>query len=373
MPVFQQLIDLNEMFNKLADPPIIINDLSNSSDEERKLISEIITTRYSSDMISLLPSCRCGATKGEFSTNIKCNYCGTNVTSQVENEVESSVWFRKPVGVNKLISPIIWIMLKARFKRSGFSIIQWLTDTTYRPNVKQPLVVNKIVDAGIQRSYNNFVDNFSSIMDFLFSLKEFQLKKNTVDYLKILIDQNKNTVFSDYIPLPNKSFLIIEKTNLGTYVDFIVIEAIDAIEMLVSIDKAFYDQNIRSKENRTAKAISKLSDFYEKFYKLNLSPKSGQFRKHIFGTRTNFSFRAVISSLTDTHEYDTIQVPWGVGLTAFRPHLINKLLKIGYDLNSAIGLLWGHVERYSPLLDSLLQELISESINKSIYVTIQRN
>jgi len=373
MPIFQKLLDFNQMFSHLTEPPIIINDLINSSEEEKELIREILTTRYSGDMISLLPSCRCGITKGEFSTGVKCQYCSTVVKSSIENEVEPSVWFRCPVGVTKLISPIIWIMLKNRFKRSSFSIIQWLTDTTYRPVVKQPPVISKIVEAGIQRGYNNFVENFDIIINYLFSLKEFQLKKDQIDYLKILIEQNRHQIFSNYIPLPNKSLLIIEKTNVGIYVDPIIVDAIDAIEMLVSIDTTFHDQNPRVKENRTAKAISKLSDFYERFYKTNLAPKAGQFRKHVFGSRTNFSFRAVISSLTDTHSYDEIHVPWGIGVTAFRHHLVNKLLKMGMDLNSALGMLLGHVEKYHPMLDMIMQQLLSESPDGCIRVILQRN
>lgn len=359
------------IFSQLSEPPIIINDLINNSEEDKEAIKELVTTRYSSDMITLLPSCRCGISKGEFSVGVKCTYCNTTVKSTIENDIEPTIWFRKPYGVNTLISPIIWNMLKARFKKSGFNIIQWLTDTTYRASVKQPTVVNKIVEAGIQRGYNYFVDNFDKIMSYLFSLKDF--RKDGVDYLQILLQEYRHLVFSDYIPIPNKSLLIIEKTNVGVYVDPIIVKAVDAIEMLVSIDKNFHDQNPRVKENRTAKAISKLGDFYESFNKTNLSPKSGQFRRHIFGTRTNFSFRAVISSQTGTHKYNTIEVPWGVGLTAFRPHLINKLLKMGMDLNSSIGLLLGHVEKYHPTLDKLLNELLAEAGPRGITVLLQRN
>lgn len=373
MPVFQKLVDFNLMFNTLSESPIIINDLLNSSEKDKEIVSELITTRYTGDMVSLLPSCRCGVTKGEFSLGVKCEYCNSLVKSSVENDIEPNVWFRKPIGVSKLISPIIWIMLKNRFRKSGFNIIQWLTDTTYRAAVKQPAVVNKIVEIGIQRGYNNFVDHFDTIMDVLFNITDFKAKKGTEDYLKKLLQENRHLIFSDYIPLPNKSLLIIEKTNVGVYVDPIIVDAVDAIEMLVSIDKNFHDQSQRTKENRTAKAISKLSDFYEKFYKTNLSPKAGQFRRHIYGSRTNFSFRAVISSLTDTHSYDEIHVPWSIGLTAFRPHVLNKLLKLGMDLNSAIGLILGHVERYHETLDKILKEIIDENIDKSIYVCLQRN
>jgi hypothetical protein len=371
MPVYQELLDLDKIFHQLSEPPIIINDLLNNSEEDKEAIKEMITTRYASDMITLLPSCGCGITKGEFSVKEKCSYCGTVVKSSIENDIEPTIWFRKPNGVSKLIAPEIWIMLKDRFKKSGFNIIQWLTDTTYRPNVKQPAVVSKIVEAGIQRGYNNFVDDFDNIMAYLFTIKDF--KKDGIDYLQKLLQEKKHLVISDYIPIPNKSLLIIEKTNVGVYVDPIIVKAVDAIGMLISIDKNFHDQNPRVKENRTAKALSKLADFYQQFYKTNLSPKSGQFRRHVFGSRTNFSFRAVITSLTDSHAHNTIEVPWGVGVTAFRPHVLNKLMKMGMSLNQAIGYLLGHVEKYSSILDKILQEIISESPAGTLHCILQRN
>lgn len=379
MPVFQKLVNFNTLFDQLSEPPVIINDVANTTSVEKEAIQQLVTTRYASDMITLLPSCRCGVTKGEFSLGVVCTFCGTVVKSSIENDIEPSVWFRRPHGVEKLMSPIIWIMLKNRFRKSGFSIIQWLTDTTYRPQVKQPKVISKLVEAGIQRGYNNFINNFDSIMDYLFELKDLQPQKpqkelkDISDQLRELIKTHRDTIFSDYIPLPNKSIIIIEKTNLATFVDEIIGQAVDAIEMLVSIDRDFYDQNPKTKENRTAKAMSKLSDFYERFYKDNLAPKEGQLRKHVYGSRTNFSFRAVITSLTDTHQYDEIHVPWGIGVTAFRPHLLNKLINMGFDINSAIGLLLGHVEKHNVLLERLLDELISETRENAIPCIIQRN
>lgn len=373
MPVFQQLVDLNLLFQQLSEPPIIINDLINTAETDREAIREMVTTRYSSDMISLMPACRCGKTKGEFSKLVVCEYCGTPVKSSVETDIEPSVWFRKPNGVAPLLSPIVWTMLKNRFKKSGFSILQWLTDTTYNPTVKIPPVIAKLQAAGLKRGYNNFYEHFDSIMGFLFSIPEFKFPRSQVDYLQALITQCRPYLFSDYIPLPNKSILIIENTKLSKFVDNTVIKAVDAIEMITSIDKCFYDQTPRVKENRAAKAIDRLAEFHVLYNKNTLRPKEGQFRKHIFGTRTIFTFRAVITSITGTHKYDELEVPWAIGLTAFRPHHINKLMKLGMDLNSAIGMLNGHVGKYHPLLDQLLQELISESPNGKIPVTFLRN
>jgi hypothetical protein len=378
MPVVQQLINFDNEFRTLPDVPIIINDLPNTTEEDKEKITKLIMVNFSSDMITLLPSCDCKKTKGEVNNNQKiiCPECNTPVTSVIKDEIIPTVWFRKPTGVNRLISPIIWIMLKKRFTKSGFNIIQWLTDTTYKVDVKQPVILSKILESGLQRGYNNFVDNFDTIMMYLFNLKDLKPNKKDReerDYLYELIVNNRECIFSDYIPLINKSLLIIERTTVGVYVDNIIIDAIDAIQMLVSIDRNYHNQNTKAKENRTVKALAKLAEFYENFYKKNLSPKHGQFRKHVFGTRTNFSFRAVISSLTDTHEYNEIHVPWGIGITAFRPHLINKLKRIGMDGNAATGLLLTHVEKYHPMLDKLLRDLITESKNGILRIIAQRN
>ncbi len=373
MPVFQELTDFTDMLLKLKESPIIINDLINVDKDEKEIIKNTIMSKYSSDMMSILPSCQCGETKGEYSIGISCPICGTQVKPVLNDDIEPLIWFRKPNGVAPLINPMVWIMLSNRFTRSGFNIIQWICDTTYRPVVRQPPILEKIMSTGITRGYNNFYEKFDDYIEILFNVKEFVLKKKQTDYLYRLIKENRNKIFSDYIPLPNKVFLILEKTDVGMYVDPIVTKATDAILMITSIDSAIMEHSVRVKENRTSKAISMLGDFYSDFFRSVLSGKPGQFRKHIFGTRTNFNFRAVISSITDRHNYDEIYVPWSIGITAFRPHLVNKLLRKGYDLNSAIGLLLGHVEKYHPMLDALLQELIIECPYKGLVCIEQRN
>lgn len=361
------------MVAQLQHPPIIVNDLVNATDEEKSKIREMITTRYQSDMLSILPSCQCGKTKGEFAIGTTCGHCHTVVKSVVDEDIEPIVWFRTPEGVSKLMSPIIWTLLKNRFRRSGFSILQWICDTTYRPTVKQPKVINDLIDLGIQRGYNYFVENFDMLMETLFSMKDFRLKRGQHDYLYQLIRDYRHCVFSQYLPLPNKSLLVIEKTNVGIYIDPTIIGAIDAIEMIVNIDSPLSEHSVRVKENRTVKALVKLSEFYESFFKTNLSGKGGIFRKHVFGSRTHFAFRAVITSLTDAHVYDEIHVPWGIAITSLRPMIMNRLLKMGISHNNAIGLLYGHVEKYDPMLDQIMSDLINESPNNGIACVLQRN
>lgn len=373
MSIYQELVSFDELFSQLKAPPIIVNDIMDSSEEEREVLKNTVFTKYNSDLLSNLPSCECGDIKGEFNIGVHCNNCNSPVKSPMDQDIEPILWMRSPVGVAKLINPIIWTMLTERFKRSNFEIILWICDTTYRPQVKIPPVLNDVQSAGIQRGYNYFVENFDWIMNILFNLKSFKVKKNERDYLRELIEANKHCVFSDYIPLPNKSLLVIEDTNVGTYVDPIVVGAIDAIQTISSIDSSLFQHSVRTKENRTIKALSKLAEFNDNYYKSSLAKKPGIFRKHVFGSRSHFSFRAVISSITDQHRYDEIHIPWGIATSVFRIHVINKLLRRGYDANTAIDFLNQHAQKYCKELDDIFKELINESPGGMVPVVVQRN
>lgn len=374
MGVSTALVNFDDLFRRKATRvPVIINDFSESSEEDKESFNRMIYTKYATDLLSNLPTCECGEVVGEHNVDVVCKVCNTPVASPLEQDLEPLVWMRAPQGVRALISPIVWTMLTAKFTRSGFEIIRWICDTTYKPQVRTPAIMEAVQDLGIPRGFNNFVDNFDNIMLALFDLKGFKAKKGEEDPLQTLLRLQRDCVFSQTLPLPNRSLLVIEETNVGTYVDPIVTGAVDAIRTMVSIDSPLSSHNVRTKENRTIKTIAQLAEFYDNLARTTLAKKEGIFRKHVFGTRSHWSFRGVISSQTDNHDYDELHIPWGIGVSSLRIHLMNKLLRRGFTPNTAIGFLNEHAQKYHPLLDELFQLLIEECPYKGIPVVFQRN
>lgn len=368
-----KLVNFTELFNTAKIQPIIINDFQETSAEDKGINNDLIYIRYNGDLLSNLPSCECGEFVGEFNIGVVCSNCGKEVRSALDVDLEPILWMRSPRDVRALMNPIMWTMLEEKFTRSGFNIIQWLCDTTYKPPVKFPTIMDSILNLNIPRGWNNFVENFDSITNTLFNLKGLKVNKEDVAPLQQLIHMQRDCIFSQYLPLPNRSLLVIEETNVGAYVDPIVVGAVDAIRNMVGIDSDLSNYTVRVKENRTVKTINQLAEFYDELVKNTLAKKEGIFRKHIFGTRSHFSFRGVISSLTEVHRYDEIHIPWGIGVSVFRIHLVNKLLRLGYTPNSAIAFLNEHTQKYSSLLDGLFQELINESPNRAVSCCMQRN
>ena len=374
MGVSLKLVNYNQLFHqKVKTTPYIINDMADSSEKEKQTLNNLIYTKYSTDLLSNLPACECGEVVGEYNTGVICSICNTPVKPPIEQEIEPLVWIRSPRGVAPLLNPIVWTMLNRKFTRSGFEILRWICDTTYKPQVKVPPVMEAVQALEIPRGYNNFVQNFDRIIEQLFSLKVFRARRNTIDPLYDVLMRQRDCVFSDYLPLPNRSLLVIEETNVGTYVDPIITGAVDAIRTMTGIDSALANHSVRVKENRTIKTIAQLSEFYEDLYRYTLAKKEGIFRKHVFGTRSHFSFRAVITSLTNEHSYDELHIPWGIGISVFRIHLLNKLMKRGMTPNEGIAFLNEHAQKYHSLLDELFQLLIAECPHAGPSVCFQRN
>jgi hypothetical protein len=378
MSISQEPVDFNLVFNQLKARPIIINDVMESSQEEKDNLKSLIYTRYNSDLLSNLPSCACGSgfenentgITGQYNIGVICPNCNTAVKAEFDQVIEPLIWLRAPKGVKGLINPIIWTMLCKEFNVSDFKTMIWLCDSSYRVNSTKKtaleITLQKMLeDTGIRRGYNSFIDNFDYLVDFLFTNAETRSKTKTKKVeqnpLKDLLQTYKNCIFSKYLPLPNKSLLVIEETNLGTFVDPIIVGAIDAILTVAGIESTLFQHSQTVKENRTIRALVELANFNDNYMKSGLAGKPGIFRKHEFGSRVNWGFRAVITSLTDQHDYDELHIPWGIGIAVFRYHIMNKLFKMGYTINAAIHLLNFHAKNYSPLLDSIFKELIDET------------
>lgn len=375
MGVYLEHVNFDEQFSKLTFNPVIINDCPTVTQQQKEYIDTLIYKRFESDLLSNEPQCECGELSGRYKLGAVCRNCGTPVEDIMEQELHPLVWIRSPHGVQRLINPIILTKLLNYFNKSNFSLIEWLINTDYVSSGQKPTYLDSLIAMGLRRGYNNFITHIEDYMNAIFNLSLFKPKKGEHAPLYHLIMKalRDGTLLSHHVPLINRSLLVIEETTVGKWVDPIVMGAIDAIRTVTSIDDPILDYTIRQKENRIAKSLIALSNYYYETLDKVLSGKPGMFRKHVFGTRNNFSMRNVITSLTTAHRYDELHVPWGSAVTTFKLHLMNKLLKRGFIANDAMALLNQCVYRYDPLIGELFDELFAESRDKGWAVVYQRN
>lgn len=356
-----RLTNFSELAAQVPGELVVLNDLEGVTEHDRKHIEQLTTSVFNqTDVFSNEPHCECGRTTGGYNVGIVCPVCRTQVQELFSRELVPRVWLRNPNGVALLMNPLVWTMLSTTFSISGFNVIEWLCNTDYVFTGSPPNeVLNDIRELGIARGYNNFVNNFDHNLELLFSVRKFA--KFRGGHLHKLIIEQRDCVFSQHLPLPNKALLIKEDTNVGSFIDEMVVSIINAIHMIRSIDTKTATFTVRQKENRTVKTLVELASFYYNCYHNLFAKKQGLIRRNVCGTRGHWTCRNVISSNTGVHEYDELWLPWGSAVTLFTVHLKNKLFRRGYTPNEAAELLYKYTNVYHPLLDSLFQELIAET------------
>lgn len=377
------LVRYDQTFDSLSQRATIINDLQAFTTENMDLIHKTIYTRHSPDLLSNVPRCECGATTMEYRVGTICPECGTEVTHTLTESLETLTWIRAPRGVHGLMNPVVWTMMSDRFSIGSFNLIQYMTDVYYKPPETQTAKIMPILDAlPFKRGLNTFIENFHEIKEILFSLKAFRPSKSRSrsgpDFLRRLLEDNADAVFSRYLPIPHRSLLVVEEgTAGGVYLDEYTPKAINAVLTLAGIDttsaKGEILTNLRLRESRAVRAVQRLAEYYYYVSSKRLAKKEGIFRKHGYATRSHWSFRAVVSSITEPHHYRQIYIPWGVGMAVFQLHLYNKMFALGFTPNEIQDFLNKYANQYHPLAELLMNELIAESPHElGIPATINR-
>jgi len=374
MGVFLKLENYNELYHSARQAPIILNLLPTLTTRDRERANALTTHVVNGgDHLAEISCCECEHLKGECNVGMICPRCHTEVMRKHDKDLVPLVWVQRPEGVSKMMNPKVLYILHQTFKKGGFNFIEWCMDRHYTPEAKHPPDLTSFMAAWPGRGYNYFIDNFEGIFDTLTNLKIFRAKRRVIRDLGLVILRNPDSVWSDWIPMPNKSLMVIENTGSDTYLDPVYKLVIDAISSVTGMDTEDKGLSAPQKQHRVARMLLTLREAYEQIYYEVLMRKPGELRKHLSGTRANFCLRHVISSNTKQHEYDTIQIPWCGAISVFRTHLVSMLKARGWSDNAALSLLDQSRQRWSKVVDDLLTELFAQTKDGWFWCTFGRN
>lgn len=360
MGISLTIMDLDKDFANQTIPPVIINDIDDTDKVQSQMFSDMIYTVFDGEVMDNIISCDCGSITTQMNLGAYCNNCRSYARRRNEPTIDALLWLRRPKGCPPMINPKVLHELDLNIVVSGFTPIRYLVDTQYRPklNSNASILIDWMREQGFERGYKFFYENYDRIVESLCNHKFFRVKgKDVLLFCKLY----REVTFVEYIPLPNKSLLIIEENSTGIYRERSIENAIDACRTVVGIDLDVKGYTQKMRENRMIKAIYLLNDFVSQYIKNNIKGKGGAIRKHMIAARTYWTCRAVISSLTGQHDYDEIHIPWGVGIGILRLHLANKLHRLGMTPREAINFLNEHAAIYHPLIDRLFKEIIDEA------------
>lgn len=382
-----------EIFSPEADiaslhfQPLILNDMPVVTEEDRAKVKKATSTVFSgTDTFSNVASCQCGKLRKGYLLGQICPECNTPVTESFSDKLDYLVLIRSPNGVAPLILPMVLYMLMKSTTEDGFCYVRWAIDPSYSTaKASHTYIVEELLRLGLTRSYNDFVNRFDEYMDIISRFiyrkraggrKDINPNDGATRRLMEMMELLANirpTIFTHMLPLPNRIALLMEQTSSGTYVGTSAPLLSDVIKSFQGIDTEMRSMTPRKKEARTATSLITLATYYFEEIRNNHGKKPGTYRRHIYGTRVDYSMRCVISSITEPHEYDQIQLPWKASVGMFSIHILNKLFKRGYTINKALKELYYASYHVTDLVSSIFDELFREAPNGFIYVYFNRN
>lgn len=379
MAVTQNLISLDAYHRSTPGDKIYVNDLSYFSKKDDEIIDNALKTIYDhTDTLSTKPSCDCGKLTGRYLVGKYCNKCGTEC-KEFFDKTYPVLWLRSLDPRYRFLNPTFWLMVSsAIYKIKTIDGLRWLCDSRYNPNLlKLPDELYAIKDQilGGERNYAKTMSKLPEILKFLALLPKNKntAKRKLYEDLLEMYYKYQDVMFSEYLPIINKKLFVIETTSKGKYVNIISADTIDIVKTWEKIcSSETYTEKALS--NTTGAVVSKLANSYLAHYVKFVVSKNGIFRKNIYGAKSHFAFRCVVVSIPGKHRFDEITAPWIVGLTTFRPHVLNKLVRRGYPYKQASRKIFNACNRYDPEIDEILEELIKETPGgMGIPVILQRN
>lgn len=357
----------------------VINDMPVIDKDDRDKIALLTMSKHNTDVYSSPPSCECGTLQNRYRLGSICELCSTPVTDILGGGVRHLVWIRKPHGVSRLISPVALYSLDRVLKyKKDFSYVRWLIDPGYTQGRQHTeLGLHLLEDKGVRRGYNHFIDNFEAtllaVKEHIFTVRGVSAKlarnpnlvltgiEEQIDTTVKLMIEQKDTILTDYLPLPNRTMMLVENTPTGMYMDPVIPVLVDAIKTIQGIDApSALVLNNRQKQVRTAKTLLMLANYHSAYIKEVLGKKAGAFRRMIFGLRAHFSQRCVITAYTQPHQFDELHIPWSASLVTFELHIANKLYAMGYKQNDVLRKLNEAQYHFDPEINQIFDEITAE-------------
>lgn len=377
--LYQQTIDHMAIFSNLTFQPLIANEIDVDTLQGKEALSNLLYTRYEGDSLNIVPTCDCETLIGAQFLGQVCEVCHHECVYETEKKLESLLWIKAPNPVEMLISPVAWIILSESFSTAGFNLLEWLTDQSYAPSAKaigkNQRALDHYMSYGIPRGLNSFYTNFDRIIELIYIcrlVKDFGPNK---DDTREWIKQNRNVIFTKYLPIPSKISFVVENSGNSTYIDDNITQAFDAVHAIIAAEKGGIRSSLKRTESKVVYAIKTLSSYYYSFAAGTLGSKPGVFRKHTFGGSLSFTGRAVISSNSGVHQYDELHLPWSLSLQLLKLHITNKLLRAPYYYSpkKINNLFRDYALEYNPVLDEVMNQLIKEAPLGKIPCLFQRN
>lgn len=376
MAIIAELDDADERFihAKAVGSPIVLNDISSVDHSDFDPMQSVVNTS-DKNVLASAPSCECGLCTGMDRLGDLCPDCQTVVQQSTQIGFTEDVWIRAPEGIKSLLSLAFMACLIEEFtkkKSKEQCIVSWILNSQSRPGKETLEMTRWVQEYKMSRGLSYFIENFDKCMNVLYEIHGKNYERSS---MALMVQDYRKQIFPKHIPILGKSFVIVEKNATGAYTGAGISLIVDTINLMKGIDA---DSDItrmskRMLDARVAKALLNLVYYRLDNMRLEVFRKKALVKQHVFGTRCHFTMRAVVTSITETHDYDVVHLPWGPSIAMLRLHLSNRLMHRGYSPSEINQLINSAIHSYDPIINECLDELMAMTIEGYIDILLLRN
>lgn len=331
--------------------------------------------------LNFIATCECGEVSGNINIGAVCKSCKTEVKSQIElgsGEIPHSTWITFPDSVPGVLHPVFYNILSA-----------WLSCGQGKQNNYIDIILDpkRILPSNLEgvitgRGFKYFYENFDKIMLYFFNnppAKGPKAKsKARAKRIKLFVKKYRKLAFVQYLPaLSSVLHPVTAPDNSGKrkYADKGSQYILEAVHIL-SYLRYYPNKTKRFGEfdHKCMLAYRAYITYIADITKDRLSSKKSLLRKHLFGMRFHWSFRALIVPSVGVHRYDELEFPWVVAVNLLRVHIIGRLINnYNHSPHEAINRQMMARAMYDPIIDEIMNDFIKESPWPGLPVILGRN
>ena len=348
-------MNLDDLFSRTPNKTVFNDLMLNYSVED---IIDVLCD-ISNNQSDSVASCECGELLGNYYKGTICRFCKTECQINLFGEIRNDSWLAVPMSIKGVLNPQVFRVLDF-----------WIGNTKKRQsilklilNMRAPIepIVNTPFYSGM--GFNWFYDNFDTVINTFLYNHQTKAKKKLAPTISAFLQQSQDAIWCHYLPILSKFIQPITKMNDNVrYADKDIRELMKAIFTLRSVLIAeqtmkFTNDHI---DRNFFKIYSSFLEYLDNILTTKLPRKEGMFRKHVFGSRSHCSARSVATPITNPHDSDEVYIPWKIGVTMYRYHIMS-LLEKQYDIPYIQGYnrIMNAVNIYDYTIDKIMQHIVS--------------
>jgi hypothetical protein len=387
-----ELVDLEQVFAANPDAKIINSD-SSVTKNLAKDMTDIIFSNCDGDL-GFVPSCQCGNTKGVSKLGLKCPLCETEVTSRFIDSISHNTWISIPNDFPPVLHPIVYIVLRefvtenSRKKGSDGGLGKYsVIDAFLNPSLeskKSGIELSdelKVLLAG-KRGFDYFYEHVDEMLDIFLHKYSKNTKKKQTAVLEEFLRKYRHLMFTRKLPLLHSSLHPVT-SKAGRTLKYIDSNSGEIMKALITLNNCIdkirrFTMSTNAINKSLYTVYTQIIEYYTSLVNNKnggkLCGKPGMLRKHCFGSRLHFTYRAVVKPQSTPMPLDELVMPWGIMLTELKLPILNYLAhQYGLSAPEAYDKYQQALTKYDKDIDACIRQFIDTSRHGRIPVIMGRN